>query len=223
MSEPTAPSRMAILVHEVRSPVAALSAIRETLDAGHYEPEDRPELVRLVLAACVAIERIVTDASVATLDLRPVDLARLLREAAKVAELRGGRVRALTAPELPEVTVDPVRVRQALDNLVENALAHTSGDAEVLLDAWVEGGDVVLSVTDLGPGIPEEEHTRIFAPGVRLDPAYPGSGLGLAVVKAIAEAHGGRVTVRSAPGEGATISLALPLEPAQPATTARSS
>ena len=217
------PSRLAILVHEVRSPVAALSAIRETLETRHDEPEDRSELVRLALAACVAIERIVRDASVAALDLHPVDLAGLLRDTAKAAELRGGRVRSRAAQNLPEVMIDPVRIRQALDNLVGNALAHTSGDGEVVLDAHVEGRDVVLSVTDSGPGIPAEEHARIFEPGVRLGSAYPGSGLGLAVVKAIADAHGGRVTVRSAAGEGATISLALPLEPAQPATTARSS
>lgn len=220
MSEPMAPSRLAILVHEVRSPVAALCAIRETLDAGHDEPEDRSELVRLVLAACVAIERIATDASVATLDVKPVEIARLLRDTAAAAELRGGRVRARSAPDLPEVTVDPVRVRQALDNLVANALAQTSANGEVVVDAHVEGRDVVVSVTDLGPGIPGREHARIFEPGVRLGSAYPGSGLGLAVVKAIAEAHGGRVTVRSAPGEGATISVVLPLEPDQPATAA---
>jgi two-component system OmpR family sensor kinase len=220
MNEPTAPSRLAILVHEVRSPVAALSAIREALGARHDEPDARSELVRLVLAACVAIERIATDASVATLDLRPVDITRLLRDTAAAAELRGGRVRAADAPDVPEAVVDPVRIRQALDNLVANALAHTSGDGEVLLDARVEGEDVVLSVTDSGPGIPEAEQARIFEPGVRLGSAYPGSGLGLAVVRAIAEAHGGRVTVRSAPAEGATISLAVPLEPVQPATTA---
>jgi two-component system sensor histidine kinase BaeS len=121
---------------------------------------------------------------------------------------------------VPEVVADPVRIRQALDNLVANALAHTSEDGEVFLDARVEGGDVVLSVTDSGPGIPEAEQARIFEPGVRLGSAYPGSGLGLAVVRAIAEAHGGRVAVRSVPAEGATFSLTVPLEPGQPATTA---
>ena len=211
MSDPVAPSRLAILVHEVRSPVAALSAIRETLEARNDEPGDRFVLVRLVLAACVAIERIVSDASVATLDVQPVDIARLLRDTAAAADLHGGRVRVRTAPDVPEVAADSVRIRQALDNLVANALGHTSRDGEVVVDARVEGTDVILSVTDSGPGIPEEEHARIFEPGVRLGSTYAGSGLGLAIVKAIAEAHGGTVGVASRPGEGATFTIRLPI------------
>jgi two-component system, OmpR family, sensor kinase len=207
------PSRLAVLVHAVRSPVAALGAIRETLDSQHAEPAARAELVRLVLAACVAIERMLTDASLVTLERRPVDVGRLLQDTGAAAALYGGRVRALAAADLPPAEVDAVRVRQALGNLVANALAHTTDEQEVLIDAYVEGGDLVLAVTDAGPGIPEAEHARIFEPGVRLGSTYPGSGLGLAVVKAIAEAHGGRVTVRSAPGEGTTISLVLPIQP----------
>lgn len=211
MSERATPSHLAILAHEVRSPVAALAAIRETMDAQPVEPEGRAELVRLVLAACVAIERIVQDASLGQVHRQPVDVVRLLRETASAAELRGGRVRVLDAAQISDVSVDPVRVRQALDNLVENALAHATAGDEVLLGAQMEDDHLLLSVTDAGPGIPEAEHERIFEPGVRLGSAYPGSGLGLAVVKTIAEAHEGCVRVRSSPGEGTTISLVLPV------------
>lgn len=212
MSERAIPSRLAILAHEVRSPAAALAAIRETLDAQRIEPEDRAELVRLVLAACTAIERIVTDASLSVIDRQPVDVVRLLRETAAAAELRGGRVRVLDAAPLSEVSLDAVRIRQALDNLVENALAHTTPGGEVLLAVQIEDEDLLLSVSDSGPGIPEAEQERIFEPGVRLGSAYPGSGLGLAVVRTIAEAHGGRVAVRSRPGEETAVTLVLPLQ-----------
>ena len=114
--------------------------------------------------------------------------------------------------ELPDAALDPVRVRQALENLVANALAQTPDGGEVVLEAGIEGADALLSVTDSGPGIPEDEQMRVFEPGVRLGSGYAGSGLGLAVVKEIAEAHGGRVRVRSSPGAGATFTLVLPVE-----------
>ncbi|HUF02014.1 MAG TPA: HAMP domain-containing sensor histidine kinase [Gaiellaceae bacterium] len=202
--------RLALLVHEVRSPVAALAAIRETLGGSSAETEGRSELVRLVLGACTAIERIVSDASVSSLEREPVDVTRLLHDTAVAARLRGASVRVVVPSDALEIRADPVRIRQALENLLANALAHTTG-GDVVLEARAEGGEAILSVTDSGAGIPEAEHSRIFEPGVRLGSTYAGSGLGLAVVKSIAEAHGGRVTIRSAPGEGATVALALPL------------
>lgn len=201
--------RLALLVHEVRSPVAALAAIRETLGSTPAETEGRSDLVRLVLAACAAIERIVGDASVSSLEREPVDVTRLLHDSAIAARLRGASVRVVAPSDALEIQADPVRIRQALENLLANALAHTS-EGHVVLEAREEGGEAILSVTDDGAGIPEAEHGRIFEPGVRLGATYAGSGLGLAVVKSIAEAHGGRVTIRSAPGEGATIALVLP-------------
>lgn len=210
MNAPEPPSGLAVLVHELKSPVAALVSIRETVEREPVDSATIAQLLRLALAACAAIERMVRDASLVTIDPRPVDVARLVHDTAAAAELRGGRVRATATPALPEVHVDPVRIRQALDNLLANALAQTA-DGDVLLEAHAEGDCLVLSVTDSGPGIPPQEQERIFEPGVRLTASYPGSGLGLAVVKTIAEAHGGTVTVRSAPGQGVTFSLVLPL------------
>jgi two-component system, OmpR family, sensor histidine kinase BaeS len=208
VSERAAPSRLSVLVHELRSPVAALVAIRDAAEAERDESASIAELVRLALAASAAIERVVGDAALTTIEPQRVDVSSILQDAAAAVGLQEGRVRVRDAPALPEVVVDPVRIRQALDNLVANALAQ--GDGEVVLEGRAEGDAVVLSVTDAGPGIPPADHQRIFEPGVRLGPAYRGSGLGLAIVKAIAEAHGGQVTVRSAPGQGATLSLVLP-------------
>jgi len=202
--------RLVILVHEVRSPVAALSAIAETLRDESVEPSARQELADLVLSACRGIQRVVTDAVVASIRLEGVDPGRLVREAATAAALGGALVRAQAEPALPQLEADPLRLRQALDNLVSNALTHSGSDGEVVVRAATDGGRVLLSVSDSGNGIPSDEQDRIFDPGVRLDTSRPGSGLGLAVARAIAEAHGGTLKVDSVPGEGATFTLALP-------------
>lgn len=202
--------RLAILVHEVRSPVAALAAIAETLQDDSFEPSARGELAELALAACRGIERVVTDATVASVLQENIDVGRLVRETAAAAAIAGVPVRAEVAPDLPRLEADPLRLRQALDNLVSNAAAYTASGEEVVVSASTREGSVLLSVTDSGQGIAIEHQARIFDAGVRLNVDWPGSGLGLAVARAIAEAHGGTLTVESAPGEGATFTLALP-------------
>lgn len=210
VSDPPDRDRLAVIVHEVRSPVAALSAIAETfVEAGQAAP-DRFELARLALAACRDLERVVVDAVTASVRREPVAPARLVRDVAATAALGGARIETAVEPGLPLVSGDPVRLRQALGNLVTNALVHSGAD-EVVIGARSEGGAVALFVSDSGIGIPEAQHDRIFGAGERLDSGRPGSGLGLAVVQAIAEAHGGRLEVRSAAGEGATFTLFLPL------------
>jgi two-component system, OmpR family, sensor histidine kinase BaeS len=205
--------RLAILVHEVRSPVAALSAIAEAMHEEILESSARAELAGLALAACRGIERVVTDATVASVRIEPVDVARLVRETAAAAAIAGASVRAELVPGLPLLDADPLRLRQALDNLVSNALAHAPAGTEVLLSASPRRNDLLLAVMDSGGGIPLEDQARIFDAGVRLDVQRPGAGLGLAIARAIAESHGGTLTVESAPGEGATFTLTLPLAP----------
>jgi len=202
--------RLAILVHEVRSPVAALSAIAETLRDESLEPSVRRELAGLVVSACRGIQRVVTDAAVASVRLEDLDPGRLVRETVTAAGLGGARVRAEVAPALPLLEADPVRLRQALDNLVSNALTHSGSDAEVVVRAATDEDRILLSVSDSGDGIPSDEQDRIFDPGVRLDTGRPGSGLGLAIARAIAQAHGGTLTVESTPGDGATFTIVLP-------------
>lgn len=203
--------RLAILVHEVRSPVAALAAIAETYRDNRLETTARRPLVELAIAACRGIERLVSDAAVASVRLEKVDIHRLVDEAVTAAVLGGGNVRAEVDVGLPSLHADPFRLRQALDNLVLNALRHAGSSEEVLVRAGRAGAIVQLSVADHGPGVPLDEQERIFEAGVRLDTGGRGSGLGLAVARAIAEAHGGTLTVESVPGEGATFTIALPV------------
>jgi signal transduction histidine kinase len=200
--------RLAVLAHELRSPVAALAAI-----AGAFQDSDaaqRRRLLELARAASRNVELLVLDASVASVRPRPLDPGGIARDVAEAAAVAGAPVRADVASGLPLVDGDPERLRQALDNLVGNAVAHSPAGAEVVVTAGAEPGRVLLAVTDRGEGIPPEGLARVFEPGVRLTAERPGSGRGLAIVRAIAAAHGGSVEVVSAPGQGTTFTLVLP-------------
>jgi signal transduction histidine kinase len=209
MTSPADRDRLAVLVHEVRSPVAALAAIAEAYREA--ETAARRSLVALALAACSGIERLVSDRRLDSVVRERVDVGRVAEESAAAAVLRGGRVRTEIEPGLPSLEADPQRLRQAIDNLIANALTHAP-EGDVLVAAQSDGTTLAVSVTDSGTGIPFEERERIFDAGVRLDAARPGSGLGLAIARSLAAAHGGAVTVESAPGRGATFSLTLPLQ-----------
>ena len=125
-----------------------------------------------------------------------MDLAVLL------TGLRGDRVDESTSTPGLVVSADPVRLRQALANLVSNGLRHAD---RVTVTAGERGGEVWIAVADDGPGV--AAGLDPFAPGVS---GVGSTGLGLYVARAVAEAHGGRLELTSAPGEGATFTLALP-------------
>ena len=202
--------RLAVLVHEVRSPVAALSAIAESFAGPEIDSEVRRELVRLAALACRGIERVVTDVAVASIRLEPLDAVGLAEDVVSSAALRGGGVE-LVAERVPTVLGDPARLRQALDNLVGNAVVHGGADGTVVVAVGADDS-IRISVTDAGPGIEQEQLERIFDVGVRLDPeANAGSGLGLAVARAIVEGHGGTLTVTSSVGVGTTFTISLPI------------
>ncbi len=120
------------------------------------------------------------------------------------------------APDLPSVQADATLVRQAVSNLVENAIKYTpSGFIRVRAAAHAERGELVISVRDSGLGIAEEAQGRLFQKFYRVKSRDTvnifGTGLGLAIVKSIADLHHGRVWVESEPHEGSTFHLALPL------------
>ena len=218
MSDALDRERLAVLVHEVRSPVAALGAIAQAVSDPADDQSVRRELVRLAIAACAAIERIVLDLAVASVRLVDLDARALAEDVATGYVLRGADIVSELGQGELVVRADPVRLRQALDNLVANAVAHGGRSHPVRVSAERTADRVVIAVADRGPGIPSEELQRIFEPGVRLDRSSPGSGLGLPLVKAIVERHGGTVAVTSTEGAGTTFLISLPVPSAQPAT-----
>jgi len=120
------------------------------------------------------------------------------------------------APNLPSVWADRQRLAQVLDNLLDNALRHTAPGGTVCLRAQAVADTLTLTVADSGEGIGAEHLPRIFERFYRVDQArdrrHGGAGIGLAVAKALTEAHGGRIAASSpGPGRGTTITVALPL------------
>ncbi len=210
--------RLAVLVHEVRSPVAALSAVAETV--ADLPPDDlmRRELVRLVLVASRAIERIVMDLAVASVRVEPIELDALTRDAVASFVARGANVVAEDADGPFVVDGDPVRLRQVMDNLIANALDHGASESTVTVRTSRSKDGVAIAVSDAGSGIPPEELARIFELGVRLDAGTSGSGIGLTLSRAIVDAHGGALDVDSTPGAGSTFTIVLPARSPQPDT-----
>jgi signal transduction histidine kinase len=202
--------RLSLIVHEVRSPTAALSAIAVALSDDRLDEVTTRNLLELAVAACRGIERIVDSAAVDSLRIEDVDFASVVRGAATAAALGGARVRLEVRGDLPTLRGDPVRLRQALDNLVANAVSHSLTGDEIVVSAIGHPSTIVVSVSDRGVGIPLVEQDRIFEAGVRLGTGRSGEGLGLAVARSVAEAHGGTLTVESILDEGTTFVLALP-------------
>jgi signal transduction histidine kinase len=145
-----------------------------------------------------------------------VDLAELLRDVVAAADLAQDEVRvtAHVNGALPRVRGDRVRLRQIVQNLVDNAVKYSPAGAEVRVSAETDDGHVRLTVADEGPGIPFADQKVIFDKFGRATVdggTKPGTGLGLFIARSIAEAHGGSLEVDSAPAEGSIFTLDLPL------------
>lgn len=203
--------RLGLVVHEVRSPVAALAAVRGALSDRPVEPSAARRLLEIADAACLAIERLVRELAVTSVVLEPVDAIALADEVAASVSLTSAHSVVARHDEAQVIVdADPIRLRQAVDNLVRNAVAVSPPEREVAIDIVARVDAVRISVSDAGPGIAERDLSRIFEPGVRLDETRPGSGLGLAVTRAIADAHGWALGVESTLGVGSTFTLELP-------------
>lgn len=207
-------SLLANASHELRSPLARIRMGLELLDAqGH--PAAMAEIKRSISE----LDQLVGEILLASrLDARAADLGtqQTLDWAGLVAEECARAQAQLTLPQ----GAQPLRVhgvekllRRALRNLLDNASRHGQGGIEVTLDT--QGGLVLLSVSDRGPGVPPEQRERIFEPFYRLPGASErdgGTGLGLALVRSIALRHNGSVRCQGREGGGATFVLSLPTQ-----------
>jgi signal transduction histidine kinase len=152
-------------------------------------------------------------------DMVPTAVEPVVRETVEAfaypLEQQGFKVDVDLAPDLPEVPMDAEAVRQALGNLLDNAIKYSAGERVVAIAARRDTDRLALSVSDRGLGIPAAEHARIFEKFYRVGRSDTqgrrGSGVGLALVRHVALAHGGAVTVESAPGQGSRFTLWLPL------------
>ncbi|MEW1638030.1 ATP-binding protein [Streptomyces sp. NPDC093801] len=212
---------IATVAHELRSPLTSVKGFTATLLAKWERFTDDQK--RLMLETVDADANRVTRLIAELLDISRIDSGRLevRRQPVDIAAAVGRHVQALTAngqaPDrflvrvsrpLPDLWADPDKIDQILGNLLENAVRH--GDGTVTIDVAPYEKGTAVTVTDEGPGIPEESMGRVFTRFWR-GSKRGGTGLGLYIVKGIVEAHGGTITVGRGPGGGAEFRFMLPV------------
>ncbi|MFG2498636.1 ATP-binding protein [Streptomyces sp. NPDC048441] len=211
------------VAHELRTPLSNIRGWLEAAEDGVVATD--PELVSSLLEEALLLQHIVNDlqdlaaADAGTLRLHrePVHAADVVDQVAAAhqagAEAAGVRLSATTLGD-PCFTADPLRLRQAIGNLVSNAIRHTPDGGSVTINCRATPDMVEVEVADTGTGIDPEDLPHVFDRFWRADKsrtrATGGSGLGLAIVRKLVEGHGGTVTARSTPGEGAVFTVRVP-------------
>ena len=209
--------------HELRTPLAAVRAYADLFNRGaDRRPEDLKRAMEGIGRESARMSLLVDDLLLLArldegrpLEREPVHLSEIVSEAVDTARAMepGRRIEIDTKPI--EVLGDRQRLRQVVDNLLNNTRAHTPPDATVHVSVGRRNGNAVVRVSDEGPGLTEEQRDRVFERFYRADPSRArtrgGAGLGLAIVSAVTKAHGGDVSVDSEPGEGSTFEISLPI------------
>jgi two-component system OmpR family sensor kinase len=213
------------LDHELKNPLTAIRAGLANLVNGLASPTQQ-EAMASVETQVLRLSRLTSDLrKLAELETRsleraPVDIAELLREAVALAQEQPeaeAQQLTLVLPQapwpVPNIPGDWDLLFLAAYNLLDNALKFTRPGDTVEVRAFEDGTSVVIEVADTGPGIPQEEVPRVWEELYRGQGArgVPGSGLGLALARAIVERHGGRVALRSRVGQGTVVTMRLPV------------
>jgi len=214
--------------HDLKTPLSLIRMFGETLEMGRVTDEaKRQEYYRVITRESERLSRLIDnvldfsriDGGRRTYAMAPTAVEPLVRETLEAfgypLTREGFTVEVAVAPNLPEVPLDADAVSQALANLVDNAIKYSGERKALRVEAAVRDGQLALSVADEGIGVPPEEQGRIFEKFYRVGRSETqgrrGSGVGLALVRHIALAHGGRVTVESRPGAGSRFTLWFPL------------
>jgi len=211
--------------HELRTPLTAIRGYVEALTDGDTDEDERQRFLGIIERHTQRMERLVKDllrlarldAGQETIDLIACD-TRSLAEAV-IADLtpavaeRGQHIAISVAPGADMVRADPAKLHDALRNLVANAITYAPEHSTIRIDAVREGSRVAISVADEGPGIPEDDLSRVFERFYRVDKSRArdpgGTGLGLAIVKHLVELHGGTVRAENGPAGGARFTITI--------------
>lgn len=214
--------------HELKTPLALIRLFAETLELGRVPTEEKQQQYhRIINKESRRLTQLINnildfsriEAGRKEYRLVRTDVAAVVRDVVDAyrfpIEHQGFALDLVVAEDLPEMETDPEALSQALINLLNNAIKYSPEKKSIAVWVGREGDRVLVSVADRGIGIPKAEQKRIFEKFYRVESSLvhttKGSGLGLALVQHITEAHGGRVEVTSAPGEGSTFTLSLPV------------
>ena len=214
----------AMLTHDLKNPLAVIQGCAKLLEEAGLTPEDT-EWVASIDRAAGMIDRLVADLLLAatieagklTLAIRPIAVGALLASAMRqfraVAARKDITLRTAGEAETLHVSGDLVQLERALGNLIDNAIKYTPAGGVVTVQALCRNGDLWLRVEDTGPGISTEDLPHVFEKyrRARATGNVDGAGLGLYIVRYLAEAHGGTVSVDSRIGSGSVFTITLPL------------
>ncbi|MCA1689230.1 MAG: HAMP domain-containing histidine kinase, partial [Actinobacteria bacterium] len=220
---------VAAVSHDLRTPITALSLLAEALGDDIVAPGERVAYLDRMMTHIRALGALIDDlfelsrleAGDIAWSVEHVELGELVAETVAAmrvqAQAKGVDVRAELPADLAAVRANPEKVQRVLFNLIQNAIRHTPADGSVTVRAELAGEALEVEVADTGSGIPEPDRERVFEAFVQAegDRARSGghAGLGLAISRAIVEAHGGRIWVTEAlPADGgARVRFSLPL------------
>ncbi len=209
--------------HEFRTPLTSILGFLDlSLEQGENLPEGVSGFLTVARRNAVRLEQLVEDLlaiNAGTFEVSPVpsDVGHLLADAASSAQVRADRAGVELvnrAPSSLPAVVDPLRLAQAVDNLISNAVKYNRRGGSITLDASVDEDGLTVEVEDTGIGIEAEELHQVFdrffrSPSVRVS-TVPGVGLGLLITKTIVSEHGGSITVTSEPGTGSCFRILIP-------------
>jgi len=226
-----------MFAHDLKTPVVATAGLIRRLLQGKLGPVAAPQMAYLqtVDSELERLEKLITRfLEFARLDLRIMtpqpQVLDLLEECRQVltllqplAEAKEITLKTDFPPELPALKADPLLFRRVLENLLGNAIKYSPAHRQVTLGARVEGSSIRFTVQDQGPGIEADDLAHLFEIFYRgqREGDTQGFGLGLATVKRIIDAHGGRIWVDTAPGRGCTFSFTFPLKTKVPEASSR--
>ena len=214
--------------HEFRTPLTAIQGFAETLLGGAVDdPHNRDRFLGIILEHARRLARLTEDllklsqmdADRLELELRRASVSQLIESCYETARHRASEKELSlfldVPPRLPDVLVDPRRIQEVLQNLLDNAIQYTLPGGKITLSAELAGDEVIFTVSDTGIGIPRVDQPRIFERFYRVDAARSreagGTGLGLAIAKHLVEAHDGRLWVESEVGVGSSFHFSVPL------------
>jgi two-component system phosphate regulon sensor histidine kinase PhoR len=212
--------------HELRTPLTAIRGYVEALHEGVSDPAETSQFLEIIMRHTLRMERLVKDllrlarldAGQESLEMSSCEIRTLLEsvisDLAPTLAARRQRVSIDVDVQAARLPADPAKLHDVLRNLIANAATYSPEHAVIDVTVRREGEFAIIDVEDRGPGIPEDDLSRVFERFYRVDKSRSrdpgGTGLGLAIVKHLVELHGGRVAARNRPGGGAQFRVEIP-------------